>query len=357
MSSGGPRVLHMNFERGLRGGERQAALLMGELARRAGPQRAAVRREGALAGRLRDEAGVEVRSFRNPYVLPRSVCRGIDLVHTHDGRSPGAAALLRLRTGIPFVVTRRILSPPGGDPLTRAAYGSAAAVVGVSRAVAGTMEAYLDRPVHTIRDALPPAEVVGERVESLRRRFQGRFVVGSAAALVSEKGQDVLVDAALRVAEEVEELALVLLGEGPAEASLRERGRGLPLLELPGFQENVREWLHAFDVFVLPSLSEGLGSVLLEAMAAGVPVVGTAVGGIPELVREGESGLLVPPGEPEPLAEAILRLRRDPDLRRRLAEAGRRRAAQETPARMAREYLALYRTVLDGAGRAEGAAR
>jgi glycosyltransferase involved in cell wall biosynthesis len=136
-------------------------------------------------------------------------------------------------------------------------------------------------------------------------------------------------------------------GEGPclpevrrlvAEAQVESTVRFLGLVrDVPGL-------LGRSGMFVLPSLNEGISLTLLEAMAVGLPVVATCVGGTPEVVEDGVSGLLVPPGDPEALAAAILRLRRDSALARRLGEAGRRRVEQHFDVvRMVRAYEQLYR--------------
>jgi glycosyltransferase involved in cell wall biosynthesis len=98
-------------------------------------------------------------------------------------------------------------------------------------------------------------------------------------------------------------------------------------VRLPGFREDVLSLMKSADLFVMSSVTEGLGSAVLDAMAMGLAVVGTHAGGIPEVVVEGETGLLVPPGEPRPLAAAIVRLLEDPALRARFGEAGKNRVA------------------------------
>ena len=146
----------------------------------------------------------------------------------------------------------------------------------------------------------------------------------------------------------------IVVGDGPDRPAVEDevRSRGLePTVELAGEREDVPEILAGADVFVLSSLSEGLPLSILEAMAAGLPVVASSVGGIPEVVIDGETGLLVPPGDPQSLAAAIERLLADPALRRRLGEAGRIRVAEHFDlAAVHRAHLDLYRGVLARAG-------
>jgi glycosyltransferase involved in cell wall biosynthesis len=145
---------------------------------------------------------------------------------------------------------------------------------------------------------------------------------------------------------------LRIAGDGPERAALASEVARLGLdgdVELLGARTDVDELLADADLFVLASESEGLPMSVLEAMAAGLPVVASAVGGVPELVREGETGTLVPPGDSAALAIAIRRIAADPELRDRLGAAGRRRAEREfSLARFQRDHLELYRAHIAG---------
>jgi glycosyltransferase involved in cell wall biosynthesis len=146
----------------------------------------------------------------------------------------------------------------------------------------------------------------------------------------------------------------VLVGDGPDRAAVEEEVRryGLePVVEVLGERNDVPELLAEADVFVLSSRSEGLPISILEAMAAGLPVVASDVGGVPEVVAEGETGLLVPPGDPQRLAEALGRLLGDPALRGRLGQAGRIRVAEHFDlAKVQQAHLDLYSRMLAARG-------
>jgi glycosyltransferase involved in cell wall biosynthesis len=113
-----------------------------------------------------------------------------------------------------------------------------------------------------------------------------------------------------------------------------------------GFVENVGDYLAAFDLFILPSNREGIGSILFDAMEAGLPVIASRVGGVPDIVHEGTNGILIDAASPEQLRNAILLLRADPELRTRFGAAGRELAKGFSAATMARKYLDVYRDVL-----------
>jgi glycosyltransferase involved in cell wall biosynthesis len=154
-------------------------------------------------------------------------------------------------------------------------------------------------------------------------------VIGTVCRLVEpKKGLSVLLEAMSKLAQRVEKFRcqLVIVGEGPARAdleSLRDRLGLSGYVVFTGTRRDVPRVLHALDVFVLPSLFEGFGIAILEAMAAGKPVVATRVGGIPEFVMDGKTGLLVEPGNAAALAEAIESLLRDPERARAMGLRGR----------------------------------
>jgi len=158
------------------------------------------------------------------------------------------------------------------------------------------------------------------------------LIVGTIARLVWYKGHEELLDAIAQVNRQHPAARLCVVGDGPLREALRERAQRLGLNGAARFLGSIPQaskLLPHFDIFVLPSRWEGMSNGLLEAMAAGRPIVATTVGGNPELIVDGETGLLVPPENPDALAAAILKLIRDPALARRLGEAARRRVERE----------------------------
>ena len=155
-------------------------------------------------------------------------------------------------------------------------------------------------------------------------------MVGSVGNIAPKKGYDVLIRALAKARGEINDLACVIVGadDHRMRAGLERLGDSLGLggrLRFVGFQEKVCPYLDAMDLFVLASVDEGFGIALLEAMASGKPVVATAVDGPPEIVEDGGSGLLVPPGDHEALAKAMVELLKDPQRRASMGNLGRER--------------------------------
>lgn len=180
---------------------------------------------------------------------------------------------------------------------------------------------------------------------SQRVRRDGRVRILNVGRLVSVKGQALLLEAVKLAAERGLDVGLTIVGDGPLMASLRQTARRLDIGDRVEFagrvgQDDIAAHYQAADLFCLPSLREGVPVVLMEAMASGVPVIASQIMGIPELVEDEVTGLLVPPGRPDLMADAIIRLARDASLRDRLVDAARDRIASEYEVRRCARHLA-----------------
>lgn len=193
----------------------------------------------------------------------------------------------------------------------------------------------------TAPDALDPriAEFCGQRP-----------ILGAVGRLSTEKDHATLVEAfGLLIASGLD-ARLVIIGEGPERPRLEALAQRLGVSDrvlLPGFVPSARAYMPLFDVFVLPSLTEGLPLTLLEAMLAGTPVIATPVGGVPHTLEDGDSGLIVPPGDPDALERALRRMLAGPDFARGLAARARRQVETRfTGAVMVQRYVDLYERLL-----------
>ena len=178
---------------------------------------------------------------------------------------------------------------------------------------------------------------------------EGAFVVGTTGRLTAVKGHIHLLQAAARILKDRKEIYFVLLGDGELGDYLRKYADEAAIarnVRFLGWRSDVATVLSAFDVFAFPSLNEGMGKAIVEAMAMGKPVIASDVGGIPDLVVHGENGLLVPPANSEALANAVLDLYENPDKRKKMGEAGKRIAAEYGVDAMLRKIDALYETCL-----------
>ncbi|HSN51629.1 MAG TPA: glycosyltransferase family 4 protein [Woeseiaceae bacterium] len=337
------RIAHINLAKGYRGGERQAELLIRALQDLGQEQVLIARPHRPLAERLGD-AGIEIRGCTG--LLPAfRATRGVDVLHSHEGRGVYAAWLRNEFSGTPYIITRRVNNPLGDSWLTRRAYTRASAVAAVAADVARIVEAFDARikrcVIHSSSSGLP---VDPATAKAIRDRFPGKWIIGNVGALDNaQKGQQYIIEVARRLEPSHPAFQFLLVGGGDDEAMLRELASGLGNVAFTGWVENVGDHLAAFDLFILPSNKEGIGGILLDAMDRALPIVASRVGGLPEIVKDGENGILIDPRSPDQLQAAILRLYDDPDLRRAMGARGREFSRDFTAAAMAARYLELYR--------------
>jgi len=178
-------------------------------------------------------------------------------------------------------------------------------------------------------------------------------VIGTVGRLTSIKGHQHLIDAVPEILRRYPAAHVALVGDGELRQALTGRTRHLGVdgrVIFTGHRENVASLIAGMDVFVLPSLNEGMGRVLVMAMALGKPIVASRVGGVPELLGQGEAGLLVPPADPRALADAICTLLADPVRAKALLEAGRLRAPRYSAQGMVDSLARLYRELIASNG-------
>jgi glycosyltransferase involved in cell wall biosynthesis len=284
-----------------------------------------------------------------------------DLVHTHLATSDFLGCLAARSLGIPSVTTIHADWWPDGpaDQLRnwlvfRSRRHCADAVVAVSKSA---RNAYLarsgDRPDHVtvVHNGVAdrPSRGTGARVRGELGLRHDDLVVTTLSALRPEKNVEAAIDALALLRDAHPRARLVIVGDGPHAAPIRRRAAPLgSAVVLAGHRDDPMAVLDATDVLVHPSLTDAFPTTLLEAMVASVPVVATGVGGIPEMIEDGESGILVapPPSAPR-LAASLSRLLRDPDHRAKLSAGGRRRFEQDfTTGAWARGVRAVYDEVL-----------
>jgi glycosyltransferase involved in cell wall biosynthesis len=341
------KIVHVNTARGYRGGERQTELLIRGLSSRGLSQTLVARRGAPLASRLRD-LNVEVRETSGDFLSVSRATRDATLIHVHEGRSVYGAFLRSLLSGTPYVITRRVNNPIREHWFAHKAYRRAAHVAAVAPEVARIVSAFDS----SIRVTVVHSASSGLRVDSaasaaIRARFAGKFLAGHVGALDNaQKGQEFIIAVAREVERSHPHLHFVLVGGGEDEQMLKAAASGLSNVTFTGFVDNVGDHLAAFDVFILPSNREGIGSILFDAMEQGLPLVASRVGGGPDIVQHGENGLLIDAASPAQLRDAILQLEAQPDLRRKLGERGREFAKDFTADAMCRKYVALYESVL-----------
>jgi glycosyltransferase involved in cell wall biosynthesis len=343
------RIAHVNLARGFRGGERQTQILIEGLSETGVEQKLVARKGEPLADCCVAIDGLEVVTVPNNVLSAMLALDDVGLVHIHEGRAVQAGYLNYLFRGIPYLVTRRVQKGPRHNPVTRTMYSQAGRVVVLSEAIRRSMAALDSRiECEVIPDASSQLTMDPVEREKLRARFGGGFIVGHVGELDdSHKGQRQILDCARQLLPYCPDLTFVLVGSGRDEKILKQEAADLPNCVFAGQVDNVGDYLSAFDALIYPSRHEGLGSTLLDAMVHGLPIVATSVGGIPELIDNGQNGFLCDVNDAAALSDAVLVLYRNADLRGRIGQANVKKAAQYAPDRMTGSYVEIYERLLE----------
>ncbi len=354
--------LHIDTARTWRGGQNQVLLTVNGL--RGIGQRAALvahpdgelRRRAAEGLELIPLAPLTEMDLSAGWRLSRLLKRlRPDVIHAHDPHGVAVAALARSMAndsnGPAIVASRRVDFHLKTNSLSRWKYRQVDCFVAASDAIRSMLlkDGVPASQAVTVHEGIDLVHVQAAPPVNLHEAFflpHEAPVVGNVAALVAHKGQRYLIDAAHMVVQAVPDARFVLLGEGELRDALERQIREHHLEKhvlLPGFRTDVLGCIKSFDLFVMSSITEGLGTSLLDAMACSRPIVATTAGGIPEVVDPDVTGLLVPPRDPRALADAIVAMLKDQPRRRRMGEAGLARVERKfTVERMVAETAAVY---------------
>jgi glycosyltransferase involved in cell wall biosynthesis len=350
------RILHVDSGTSWRGGQRQVLLLalgLRDLGHESvligapnSPLVERARAAGLAVSAIPMAADWDVQAARR--IRARMRTWRVDIVHAHDARSHALAMIALLgRTRIPLVVTRRVPFTPRS---VRVKYGRRVTrFIAISNAVrdamvAGGVDGSRISVVHSgiARRAVP----VAPRDWRAELGWAGDSVIcGIVGAMTAEKGVESLAAIGAALPASVRDRVRVLLLGGSASG---EREAGGMIVHAPGFVVDIDPAIAGLDILWHPSRAEGLGTSVIDAMSLGVPPIAFRVGGIPELIEDGISGLLVPAGNSQAFAAAAARLADDPQLRARLATGARTRATAFDASEMTKKTEAVYNDVLSG---------
>ena len=335
------RLLYVDTEPVWRGGQEQVLSLIKGMRDRGHHVAVAAPRIAPLAGRVTGE-GISFfpfgqRAELSPVALWRlyRILRAgrFDIVHFNTQRPLLAGGLASRMAGRPVTICSRRVNFPLRSRLSALKFNLfMAKVVTVSASIKDTLaSAHVDPGIVRVIYEGVDFRGIDRAPAPVLPLPHGKKIIGIVAHLSPEKGHSTLIKAFRRLLDSLPDVLLVIVGDGALRADLERLVWEMDLTDsvyFAGFRSDADALMKCFDVFCLPSLSEGLSSAILAAMSNRLPVVATRVGGIPELVTDTETGLLVEPSQSGPLAGALERLLRSPELASRMGNAGRRRVEQ-----------------------------
>ncbi len=361
------RILHISTPKSWRGGEQQVAWLYEEL-HRLGAEQILFCPEDSELKKYAEQQNFNLRTFKksfsvNPFTAYKikQICRTekIDLIHAHDSHAHGFAWLAALLFGnkTPIVVSRRLAFPLKKSFTTRAKYNAptVAKILCVSesvrRAVAPTLQD--ENKLTIIPDGIDNQRFKKEKTGKLHALFGipfNKILIGNTAALTKNKDWLTFLRTAKILLDDGVNAHFFIIGrdEGEGEA-LRKYAADMKMekeVTFTGFRRDLADLLPEFDIFLFTSKKEGFGSSILDAMAAGVPVVTTQAGGTADFLREGTNALSAPPGAANSLAKKVKKLIDLPKMRDRMRKAGRATARKYGKEKTAEKTHKLYTEIL-----------
>lgn len=345
-------VAHICLSRGFKGNERMIELLMKELANIGVPQVLVCRSDSPLIPRMTEVKGlkiIKIPGLSDPRFTGHfRLARECSLIHAHESHGANWAFVHYIMYNTPFIYTHYEAGDLGGGFFRRSAFNSASRIIGISSEMSARIEKEFPGKCETVTECASHYRANRSNVARLREAFKNRFIVCQIAPLISrEKGQNVLIDAARKLKNTLPDLVVLLVGSGDDANHLRSRADGLPNVKFLGFKRNYIDYLAGSDIIVHPVYTEHRGGMLLDAMEQGTPIIASNVGAVKDIVRDGVTGLIVPPDDADSLASCILRLKRNADLRKNLVANGLNEAETRNSASMAAEYYRIYFSVLN----------
>ena len=343
-----PSIVQVNLAKGYRGGERQTEMLIKSLAESGLRQRLIVRENSPLIEKLKDVQNLETVGIPRPFVLSAFLVEDAKLLHGHEAKGAQFALHASYLHNIPYVLTRRVMNPNRVNVYNRTIFRYSKQVICLSKAIhEGVTTEFPEAKCRIIPSMVSDIKANDQAVRDIKRRFEGKFLVGHAGELDwKTKGQHTLIEAARELSSSHSDIHFILLGKGKDEAYLKDLAQGLSNITFEGFRTNIADYIAALDLFAFPSLNEGLGSVLLDVMNFKVPVVASNVGGIPDIVIDGKTGVLVPPNDASRLAQVIIELKADGKKRSELAQNAYKNTKAYSARKISEQHLVMYKELI-----------
>ena len=338
------KICHVNLANGFSGGERQTINLIQELHKLGVRQSIVVKTKSPIPDYLQK---LPIEIYFTDHNLKghfgRIQLSNDTVLHAHDGKAVYWCFVEGLLRKNKYIITRRVMHDLKNNAVTRMAYTQASSVACISSAVMSKVND-LSAEIKTtcVYDSYSSGFADPDVVRKIRSRFPSKFLVGQIGRLVPLKGVQYTIEVARKVQFECPDIQFLIIGSGSYESELRKLASGLVNISFEGYQKDISNYFSALDLFLFPTLSEGLGSSILEAWNHDTPVIASNIDGIPDLINNGENGILVEPENVEAFAHEVVNLFHDVQIRKKIAEAAKSTLGQFSPEHIAETYVNLY---------------
>lgn len=332
-------IIHVNFSSGFGGGEVQTInLITGSLEYK----HYVFAKSNSRFLKKSIESDIKCLSFFKTIKL--ALINKNVIFHAHDGRGAHIAQILSLLTGREYIITRRV-DKPLKSKLSSLAYQRAFAIVGISGKVLDNIKKLniRNKIIYDSYSYFPRSSEDEQRLSKL----DGDFFVTQVGSLIKTKNVLATIEVAREIEKKNNRIHFIIVGDGPEYSSLLEKSHGLKNITFWGFTSNMASIFEKTDLLIHPSLSEGLGSSILEAYQFNIPVITNNVGGIPEIVVNDKTGYIVPDADVSIMSEKIMYLFTRPDILSSMKGYISEYKKNYSLDNMIKEYESLYAEVYD----------
>jgi len=340
-------ICHINLAKGYRGGERQTELLIKELSLKGFKQKIFVRKNSKLIERLKDLEFLDIIELNKPFILNIFKFKECRVLHAHEKKAEQLAFFVNMFLDIPYFITRRVDIQPKINFFNKLIYKNAKKVFVLSSIINDIMQNNFEVNTQIIPSVSSSLKITPE-LEKLKSKYKDKFIISNIAALVnSHKGQKFIIEAA-KLLKDYKDIKFLIVGEGRDKDEYQKmiKEYNLDNIELVGFKKNVGDYLEISDIFLFPSLNEGLGSILIDAMEFKKPIIATNVGGIPDLIKDNYNGLLISSQNAIAIKEAILKLYNNKNLRETLSHNAKKESDKYQMKTLVNKYIENYKEFL-----------
>lgn len=338
-------ITHINFAKGFRGGERQSLLLIEELSKRGYIQNIITRTNSELAKRVENTKNLTIIRINKPYIFHLKSIKGSSILHAHETKAAQFSYFANLIYNIPYMITRRVDKSIKNNFFNRHIYTQALHIIAISTAIKNkTLK--MTNSIKIIADAYSKLNIDEDNVKKIKHRFNNKFLIGNIGELDnSDKGQYYLIKAMKKIQSEYPHIHLILLGRGKDELKYKEQAKNLSNITFEGFVHNVGDYISCLDLFVFPSLNEGLGSILLDIIQAKVPIIASNVGGIPDIIEHNHTGILIEAKDSDAIYTEIINLYHNQTVGKTLATEAFTTIENYSISSMTNHYEKLYQSI------------
>ena len=268
-----------------------------------------------------------------------------NIIHAHEAKGAQFSLLANLLYKTPYIITRRVTFPVKKVWFNKLLYKRANRVVALSTAIKREiLKSFEISTIEIIPSSYNDAVADEVTVKKIRDRFNNKFLIGNIGALVdSHKGQSLIIRAAKEL-QKYENIHFIFVGAGKDEKLFKDMAKDLTNITFIGFVDNVVDYIKALDLFIFPSRTEGLGSILLDVMKNKVPIIASNVEGILDIIKHDYNGLLVDL-EISNIIEAILKIYKDEELRTKLKNNALKDVKNYSVENMTRKYIKIYEEI------------